>query len=472
VVYAIDDRDLLPDEMNERLDEALEAGERVLVAIPGELGTGIAGTDRRVFIWKRSALQGYDYTDLSGVACSTGTVPWVQLLGPGLDDRKPTLLNLTSHAAAIMSRVSRLGGDERVVAGRLKELVEGSTTVAPPDTDDGPTLDMAEGRRAFAGRFITSALRTAKTLGTAAVGPDAVSRTLSSSAGKTLGADVASLPGSEDAVVAADTLLELPCAACGRVSSTYRSSASLECPSCERTYSFLTCSRCESANQVVTPVPRLSRVRCAFCGSDQLSALTTAGLRWEALERHHLLDSSAETVLVGAFTILGGAGLGLEAGSVCSLLTSPACLRLNVEVGEPRALEIGYGEITALELSGEDKDYAGLNLIGFGLDQIAAAALTTLFRISTVNTGMRIATVRGELHLHNGQWAPDVLRVMLSPLWTRFEQASQGVETEQASGAPTSEDVELLGQLASLHATGVLTDEEFAAKKAELLERM
>ena len=63
-------------------------------------------------------------------------------------------------------------------------------------------------------------------------------------------------------------------------------------------------------------------------------------------------------------------------------------------------------------------------------------------------------------------------RYEIGPGWRRAWRTRLACTRSQESGAPPSEDVELLGQLAGLHATGALTDEEFAAKKVELLARM
>lgn len=55
-----------------------------------------------------------------------------------------------------------------------------------------------------------------------------------------------------------------------------------------------------------------------------------------------------------------------------------------------------------------------------------------------------------------------------------FEAIKQAIQAAQASGgAPAAPDaVDQLAKLAQLRDAGVLTEEEFAAKKAQLLERM
>ncbi|MFO0886639.1 MAG: SHOCT domain-containing protein [Candidatus Saccharimonadales bacterium] len=53
------------------------------------------------------------------------------------------------------------------------------------------------------------------------------------------------------------------------------------------------------------------------------------------------------------------------------------------------------------------------------------------------------------------------------------EQESQAVEQQaQTSPATTSDPMEQLKQLGDLHAQGILTDEEFTAKKQQLLNQV
>lgn len=63
-----------------------------------------------------------------------------------------------------------------------------------------------------------------------------------------------------------------------------------------------------------------------------------------------------------------------------------------------------------------------------------------------------------------------MIRNVLSPLWTRYEAAKRAAESAPAPSA--GDPVALLARLGELRDAGVLSDEEFAAKKAELLSRM
>jgi len=49
-------------------------------------------------------------------------------------------------------------------------------------------------------------------------------------------------------------------------------------------------------------------------------------------------------------------------------------------------------------------------------------------------------------------------------------QAAAPAQAAPASGAMTEQDIQKLKELAELHASGVLTDEEFAREKQQILE--
>jgi membrane protease subunit (stomatin/prohibitin family) len=51
----------------------------------------------------------------------------------------------------------------------------------------------------------------------------------------------------------------------------------------------------------------------------------------------------------------------------------------------------------------------------------------------------------------------------------RWAQDDQQMQPQAAPAAPTADPIAQLKQLAELHESGVLTDEEFAAQKAKLL---
>jgi len=53
--------------------------------------------------------------------------------------------------------------------------------------------------------------------------------------------------------------------------------------------------------------------------------------------------------------------------------------------------------------------------------------------------------------------------------WSAEEQSQQQYEPAPVAAAPQQDQFEQLKQLAELHESGVLTDDEFAAQKAKIL---
>jgi hypothetical protein len=154
----------------------------------------------------------------------------------------------------------------------------------------------------------------------------------------------------------------------------------------------------------------------------------------------------------------------------------PARRLFRVEIGESAHVVIPYDEMTALEVSGGART-TGRNFYGggFGLQgavegMVIASALSKASHKTTVNTGMHIGSIKGEALLHHGELTSQVIRKALSPLWTRYEAALRSAATMRVSSSDAP--VELLARLSELRDAGVLSEEEFAAKKAELLARM
>lgn len=189
-----------------------------------------------------------------------------------------------------------------------------------------------------------------------------------------------------------------------------------------------------------------------------------------------MLSGVPDIRMLGGFTVVGGNGLGLPISSVCSVLTLPDAVHITVEGGDACRATIRYDEMTALEVAGGAQT-KGRNFFGggFGLQGavegiIVASALSKASQKTTVNTGMHIGATSGEALLHHGELTPQVIRNALSPLWTRFEAAKHALASAPAQG--TDDLVTLLARLGELRDAGVLSEEEFAAKKAELLARM
>lgn len=206
--------------------------------------------------------------------------------------------------------------------------------------------------------------------------------------------------------------------------------------------------------------------------------MATASERHTELECRGLLRREPDIRIAGGFTVVGGSGLGLPVSSVCSVQTLPNVVYMRVERdGEPSSVSLPYEELTNIDLGGgaqtTGRTYFGG---GFGFQgavegMLIASALSRASQKTTINTGMHIAGVNGELLLHHGQYEPQAIRKMLSPLWVRWEAAKRKA-TPPAHASRSDDPLALLERLGELREAGVLTDEEFAAKKADLLSRM
>ncbi len=210
--------------------------------------------------------------------------------------------------------------------------------------------------------------------------------------------------------------------------------------------------------------------------ADRLKAdLEEAGATVELRSPVDPENVGADVKMLGGFTVVGGNGFGLAVSSVCSVLTVPEVVRITVEIGRPTVVTIPYSEMTALDVAGgaqtAGRQYlgGGFGLLGAVEGMVIASALSNASQKTTINTGMHIGSIKGEVLLYHGALTSSVIRTELSPLWTRYEAAkrSRSVPSPQAD-----DPVQLLARLGELHAAGVLSDEEFQAKKAELLRRI
>jgi hypothetical protein len=283
-----------------------------------------------------------------------------------------------------------------------------------------------------------------------------------------------------DAVDTASDEVDISCAICGTVTSLAGDSERLLCAGCRATFWFGRCGHCRAVGQVAGE--RGASWQCGYC---RLKNSGTLLVKWPSVmarerareqQRRGTTRPSMDIKLVGGFTVVGGSGtVLLPPSSVCSILTLPEVVHLTVEIGPAvDVLTIPYSEITALEIEGGSKT-TGTSFIGTGSGLggalegvIIASALNKATRKTKINTGLYIRSVNGEIILHHGEFMPSTVRQLLSSLWTKFDAA-----TRASPPAVSSDDsVALLARLDELRSAGVLTEEEFAAKKLEILARI
>jgi hypothetical protein len=284
-------------------------------------------------------------------------------------------------------------------------------------------------------------------------------------------------PGISDALGAAhDELMtrhiEIPCSMCRTMTQMTLGSSGFSCARCGASYSFRACSYCGQVDQARS----IGRWRCSFCGQRNTAPRRSSALRRQLdLDSHYMTSGDPDIRLLGGFTHVGGAGFRITPGSICSLLSLAQGLRVTVEISERPQDDgalLSYEELTALELGGGARTRGGAFVGGgFGLrgaweGMLAASVLNALTTKTTINTGIRIGSTKGELLLHHGEFTPEVIRNTLSPVFNRFEVAGRtGPENVSRSSDPVGQ----LERLAKMHRDGSLTDEEFAAAKQRWL---
>jgi hypothetical protein len=171
--------------------------------------------------------------------------------------------------------------------------------------------------------------------------------------------------------------------------------------------------------------------------------------------------------------VLGGHGLSPQPGESWRLFFRPEELLLRKPGSED--VHVAYQEIVALEIGGPGAQRSGGGFIGggFGLTGAAegmliGAALNMLTTRTTVNTVICLQTGAAELFLHTEEATPDDLRMRLSALFTILRRKEEGRSLPGAQ-AGTADPIDRLAKLAELLEKGLITEEEFAKLKTEVL---
>jgi hypothetical protein len=283
---------------------------------------------------------------------------------------------------------------------------------------------------------------------------------------------------------AAPTEVKLSCAKCQAKTTLRSEMTELTCPSCGAWYRFRHCDRCGAVNQVGSGAARGGSWRCLFCRQQNSIPMfgewpeSTAAENFRELARRGLLDWHADTRLVGGFTLVGGTGLSIKGGTVCSVVTFPDAVRVVAEVGDEAQMVIPYEKLTDVELGGGATTTGGGFVGGgFGLGGAAegmliASALNAATRKTTVNTGMHIGSTDAEVLLHHGELTPAAIRQQMSPLFTRLEAARRAREVGPSPQQEAEDPITQLERLARLRESGILSEEEFQAARARQVRRL
>ncbi len=129
---------------------------------------------------------------------------------------------------------------------------------------------------------------------------------------------------------------------------------------------------------------------------------------------------------------------------------------LGVRIGGAGAMRKGGGFIGG-----------GFSVAGAAAGMLTASALNAMTTSTSIDTVVHLETPSGELFLHYGQQTPEVLRRTLSPVFTKLRQGQPSDSSQ--GGASGDHVVDRLHKLADLLDRGVVTPEEFAKLKTDLL---
>jgi hypothetical protein len=138
-------------------------------------------------------------------------------------------------------------------------------------------------------------------------------------------------------------------------------------------------------------------------------------------------------------------------------------------------VEVPYSEVVTVDVGGPGLTKTGGGFIGGGFGVAGAAegmavaavlnALTTRVEIKTV---VRVEASHAELFFLLTMIEPGPLRIALSPALGAIRQAKSHLPQLAASRTPA----ERLADITRLHSEGLLTDEEYQVKRAEIISQL
>jgi Short C-terminal domain len=282
---------------------------------------------------------------------------------------------------------------------------------------------------------------------------------------------------------APDGRIAAACPACGTGGLWQPDSQDIRCDTCGARTSYRHCKRCKGVvifPPKVTESPKWKHVPCgktAFAdrwpaatvredivSSDLVTLWSRLGLvPFEVLsdqKRRHISGSVVEAQgLTGV--VSGGATIFFERGVVALCIGTISNVTL-----------LPYEAITGLSFGGRGavvtRSGGGIIGGGFGLkgavEGMAMASVANAMLTKTTTSREAIVQLtwqEGHVVLRNTQYLPATLARPLDQVLERLRDSARAADTHDL--------VAKLAQLGELHATGVLSDEEFVAAKARLL---
>lgn len=277
-----------------------------------------------------------------------------------------------------------------------------------------------------------------------------------------------------------DEKVRVVCPTCGRHVELPFHLDSWTCADCETSSYFRRCPACEAPYQyVIDEALRNPSFSCPWCRQKSKLwklAPSNAGSFAGHLEELGLTPPVNDKVFrfLPGCVIVGGQGHALRVGWVCSVAFGSENV---VIVGGGKRVTIPYTDIETIDVGGRGIVTSGGGFIGggFGLEDamqgmLASSVLNSLTTTTEVETLIYIGAEEQHFVLFWDGLTPDQLRISLAPTFGRVRFAKRASHLGEGPLSTNSNLVDQLKELASLKASGVLTDDEFIRAKRRLLK--
>ncbi len=288
--------------------------------------------------------------------------------------------------------------------------------------------------------------------------------------------------------LAPDRPVSIWCPTCGAGATSRADASRVDCVGCGGSILLRFCPKCS----VVVSVPgemENSKVQCLSCDKtsdwwrwdraatldDVASRGLDAGPNGDP-DRRHLTGSVVASTGFPRMALGTWCEIDFEEDSIVVLVDGP-------EQDDTPVATISYSEVRSLSVGGRGAvtTTTGGGWIGggFGVEGAVEGAvmaqmlnkLTTRSK-TTVETLVHLNAGSQDVVLLNEQVTPMVLETRLAPVFRRLEDAHRTSGGRASEATASIDPLAQLERLAALRDRGVVTPEEFAATKAELLRRL
>ena len=193
----------------------------------------------------------------------------------------------------------------------------------------------------------------------------------------------------------------------------------------------------------------------------------------EKLEEN--ISTSAVLLELGTiweFTVAGGYGHNLIDRHAVAMVMIKDKLHIATSTKDAY-IEIHIDEIVDVVIGGPGEIVSGGGFTGggFGLSGavkgiVTASILNAITTNKSITTTIQITTVDSEYIFISNQIVPEQMSIVMSPILGRLRSRAKSIPVAQQGSADI---VSLLTNLANLHQSGALSDDEFRAAKVKLL---